>query len=74
MLETGISSSHHIAKFFRLTGRVALEKTQESGDTVSAALALDGVQEDERGNPVDGLTRIDIGAVIEKALRMAGLR
>jgi poly(hydroxyalkanoate) depolymerase family esterase len=74
MLETGISSSHHIAKFFQLTGDVALEATQEPGGTVPSAFTLNVASENKHGKPRGGLTRIDIGAVIESALKAAGLR
>ena len=94
LLEVGISSSYHIAKFFGLTSHV----TPVAGDAIVtgdphvdphvrrargvgiAPRVLEGEilgREDHSAGPDDGPTSralpIDVGAVINKALRAAGL-
>ena len=94
LLEVGISSSYHIAKFFGLTAHVA----PVAGDAIVtgdphvdphvrrargvgiAPRVLEGEilgREDRSAGPDDGPTSralpIDVGAVINKALRAAGL-
>ncbi len=93
LLEVGISSSYHIAKFFGLTSHVspaASEAIVTSDPHVDprgggtgfgiAPHVLEGEilgREDPSARPADGPTSrtlpIDVGAVINKALRAAGL-
>jgi feruloyl esterase len=91
LLEVGISSSYHIAKFFGLTlanpRHVAPSKSEivtivpqkAQAGTAAAAPAQTHVLEGEildrefDTKPADGRLPIDIGAVIAKALRAAGL-
>ena len=88
MLEAGISSSYHIAKFFHLTGttqqRVS-EPVHASGEAGGASLVPDDVEiiPDERVEILDGKSgepkfdtargSIDVMAIITKALTSAGL-
>ena len=79
LLDVGISSSYHIAKFFGLTGRIHLA-AQADKSTAHAAEA-DGDSAGRRGpvHPVasprakPGRRLIDVNAVITKALTAAGL-
>ena len=87
LLDVGISSSHHIAKFFGLTGtaHVQAEEPAREAAIFQAPLVADDVEiiPDERveilqgksepkfGNATD--SRIDVMAVITKALTSAGL-
>ncbi|MEJ0078479.1 MAG: PHB depolymerase family esterase [Alphaproteobacteria bacterium] len=89
LLEAGISSSYHIAKFFGLTGE-ARERVQESsaiheqvGPTPSAVDDIEIIP-DERVEVLDARTdeprlgakhdgTVDVMAVITKALTQAGL-
>ena len=87
LLDVGISSSHHIAKFFELTGAAhvrAEEPAREEAIFPAPPVAddveiipderveiLDGKSEPKFGNATDG--RIDVMAVITKALTSAGL-
>lgn len=90
LLEVGISSSYHIAKFFDLTGetrrRAARTPQMTAQETVRAPLVPDHVEiiPDERVEILDGKTddpkfdgkpegRIDVMAIITKALTSAGL-
>jgi feruloyl esterase len=88
LLEVGISSSYHIARFFGLTERASASahETQHphTKDAAEAqALALTGDMRDQQSinltsiQPdiprVDAGPRIDIGAVITQALKAAGL-
>lgn len=89
LLEVGISSSHHIARFFGLTGRGALRRDKSVGEAAIPALApvvLDHVEviPDERveileenageSNFADANPdRVDVMAIITKALTSAGL-
>jgi feruloyl esterase len=89
LLEVGISSSYHIAKFFGLTADarrvassdkeiVAAAAKQRHADKLAPALPQPYVMEGEvLGPSSDADTRphpaIDIGAVITKALTAAGL-
>ena len=87
MLEAGISSSHHIAKFFGLTDAAPHLVLPETRDAIFAAgprieetttVAPSGTMAQvsagqmrfSRTPPAPG---VNIGAVIEKALRAAGL-
>ncbi len=91
LLEVGISSSYHIAKFFGLTSNHSQiasmksrnattepEKPHIGGMKISPPAALEGVVLDkllripERADDAPS-SAFDIGAVITKALRAAGL-
>jgi len=85
LLETGISSSYHIAKFFGLTGEARVSKPVRQ-TTVHAQLVPDEVEfiPDERVEILDAETdkpkfaakhegAIDVMAIITKALTSAGL-
>lgn len=74
LLEAGIASSYHIAKFFGLTGRIHLAvdaepapKQHHAGTTAQSA--ADG----QFAQPGAGRRGIDVAAVITKALTAAGL-
>ena len=90
LLEVGISSSFHVAKFFGLTqagvrssslirkdgaASMALSPVSRSADPqpqiLHGEILTDDVDTIERARPVP--PRIDIGAVINKALEAAGL-
>uniref|UniRef100_Q07V39 Esterase, PHB depolymerase family n=1 Tax=Rhodopseudomonas palustris (strain BisA53) TaxID=316055 RepID=Q07V39_RHOP5 len=79
LLEVGISSSYHIAKFFGLTGRVHLSKQAEK--TMAHAPGAEEIPQATRAGssrrdpPRDkpGGRLIDVSAVITKALTAAGL-
>jgi poly(hydroxyalkanoate) depolymerase family esterase len=91
LLEVGISSSFHIAKFFGLTGadvRTARPARKRSGPPVAtqapAGILADAARpeildgeildaEPKNGGAAPPPPRIDIGAVIAKALEAAGL-
>jgi poly(hydroxyalkanoate) depolymerase family esterase len=89
LLEVGISSSHHIASFFGLTGRVALRRDKSVGEAAIPAFAPvvpDDVEfipderveilEENAGEPdfADANPdRVDVMAIITKALTSAGL-
>jgi sugar (pentulose or hexulose) kinase len=76
LLEVGVSSSYHIAKFFGLTGAARkATKIDNTGLLHSCAPAIQkrspaftGIKENRAGR-----LPIDIGAVIAKALTAAGL-
>jgi feruloyl esterase len=88
LLEVGISSSFHIAKFFGLT-RAGARATSSiraeaavparrlpanlSADTKPQVLHGEILTDDEERPPRAASPRIDIGAVINKALEAAGL-
>jgi poly(hydroxyalkanoate) depolymerase family esterase len=78
LLEVGVSSSYHIAKFFGLTGAVrSTAKTKKlvlipSFDPATQKRAADRHDVDERRTRGHSQP-IDIGAVISKALTAAGL-
>jgi feruloyl esterase len=78
LIEAGISSSCHIAKFFGLTGNI--HKARETSITTRAA--VEEIRRDQRQqSPVGryasinrrGNSGIDINAVITRALTAAGL-
>jgi hypothetical protein len=87
LLDVGISSSHHIARFFGLTGAAhvqAEEPAREEATFPAPPVAddveiipderveiLDGKSEPKFGNAAHG--RVDVMAVITKALTSAGL-
>lgn len=83
LLEVGISSSYHIAKFFGLAGVEPQTQSLDAARTermlaeemspTTAPPALDGeiLMPNERARPQHDL--FDVGAVITKALRAAGL-
>jgi poly(hydroxyalkanoate) depolymerase family esterase len=88
LLEVGISSSFHIAKFFGLTTNgarpvlldaataAATLPAMVSSKAVHPRMLRDGVAEDVTSmhrSPPPPTSRIDIGAVISKALEAAGL-
>jgi feruloyl esterase len=88
LLEVGISSSYHIAKFFGLTERASASAQEthcpHTKDAAQAqALALTGDMHEQQSinlTPVqpdipriDARPRVDIGAVITQALKAAGL-
>jgi len=88
LLDVGISSSSHVAKFFGLTGTTHMHAGQPAGDTPIGSLwpVMENVEiiPDERveilnrtaGKPQseeDPDGRIDLMAVITKALTSAGL-
>ena len=86
LLEVGISSSYHIAKFFGLAsaGRstensqrpvptAALQVHDERDRATASAEPLDGEVLDPNIWPGSKQPTLDIGAVITKALRTAGL-
>jgi len=93
LLEAGISSSYHIAKFFGLTPvsvhrastqheTVTIAPEQSSVDVDTPALpqphvlegeVLDAFDAGPQSAPFSSATPIDVGAVITKALRAAGL-
>ena len=87
LLETGISSSYHIAKFFGLTGEARVrEPAAVREEAVPAPLAPDQVEfiPDERVEILDAQTdeprsggkregAVDVMAIITKALTSAGL-
>ena len=85
LLETGISSSYHIAKFFGLTGEARVSEPVRE-ETATAPLVPDQVEfiPDERVEVLDAKTdepkteakrdgAIDVMAIITKALTSAGL-
>ena len=85
LLEVGISSSYHIAKFFGLTGSERWQRVHPS-DTARARLVPDEVEviPDERVEILDAKTDepkfgakgdggIDVMAIITRALTQAGL-
>jgi len=85
LLETGISSSYHIAKFFGLTGEARLSEPVRQ-ETMRTPLVPDQVEiiPDERVEILDAKTdepkigakhdgAIDVMAIITKALTSAGL-
>ena len=74
LLEAGIASSYHIAKFFGLTGRIHLAvdaepapKQHHAGTTAQSA------PDDQFAQHGAGRRSIDVAAVITKALTAAGL-
>jgi poly(hydroxyalkanoate) depolymerase family esterase len=77
LLDVGISSSYHIAKFWGLTGR--LRRFAEPGKPARARSALPRGQREGAAAPPPsgpaptGPRAIDIHAVITKALKSAGL-
>jgi feruloyl esterase len=79
LLEVGISSSYHIAKFFGLTGRIHLSK--QTDKTTAHAPEADEIpqatraraQRREAPQEKPGRRLIDVNAVITKALTAAGL-
>ena len=86
LLEAGISSSYHIAKFFGLTGKVRVsvrESATARVQTGRASLVPEDVEfiPDERVEILDGKSDddaaragpIDVMAIITKALTSAGL-
>jgi poly(hydroxyalkanoate) depolymerase family esterase len=86
LLEVGISSSYHIAKFFGLTGEVRATQSARADENDRAPLMPYDVEmiPDERVEILDGKTDepkfedaprgpIDVMAVITKALTQAGL-
>ena len=85
MLEAGISSSYYVANFFGLTGAAAGPNARErmiiDAEPVAPPLipeALEGeVLDKKSGDPEHGQapppTRLNVGAVITKALKAAGL-
>ena len=87
LLDVGISSSHHIAKFFGLTGTAHVQAGEPAREAtiVPAPPVADDVEiiPDERVEILDGNSepkfedapdgRIDVMAVITKALTSAGL-
>jgi len=86
LLEVGISSSYHIAKFFGLTGEARLREPVTRAETDRASLVPDQVEyvPDERVEILDAKTdapkseakhegAIDVMAIITKALTSAGL-
>jgi feruloyl esterase len=86
LLEVGISSSYHIARFFGLaaarrspqtTGRkprtLAAEKHQADGRQIPPAAPLDGDVLEPNGQSASRPPRLDIGAIITDALKAAGL-
>jgi poly(hydroxyalkanoate) depolymerase family esterase len=86
LLEVGISSSYHIARFFGLTGEVRAEQSARVGENDRAPLIAYDVEiiPDERVEILDSKTDgpklgdvprgpIDVMAVITKALTQAGL-
>jgi feruloyl esterase len=79
LLEAGISSSFHIAKFFGLTGQI--HKARETSVTTTGA-APEGVRSDQKKQSSAGrfgsrnrgrIGSIDVNAVITRALTAAGL-
>jgi len=75
LLEVGISSSYHIAEFWGLTGSVVSKRKPSpaaesvAADQARAPLPEDGrIREKEAPSPVQ-----DIGGVITRALKAAGL-
>ena len=74
MLETGISSSYHIAKFFELTDDVTFAATSGPRPQASSPAMLNRAPENVFGKRIVTSRRIDIGAVIASALRAGGLR
>jgi feruloyl esterase len=86
LLEAGISSSYHIAKFFRLTGAAHARAHDHQADQAGRApLVPDDVEiiPDERVEILEGTSdapkfeagrgSIDVMAIITKALTSAGL-
>jgi hypothetical protein len=77
LLDVGISSSYHIAKFFRLTGhkRAATVRDRDLAAVVPSYLGAAGAaahSAQEQATPPRTLP-IDVGAVIRQALQAAGL-
>ena len=77
LLDVGISSSYHIAKFFRLTGhkRAATVRDRDLAAVVPSYLGAAGAaahSAQEQATAPRTLP-IDVGAVIRQALRAAGL-
>lgn len=74
LLEVGISSSFHIAQFWGITGAVTKKKArstapkQVSGDQVSTAPKSSRSRGTQKPEPMH-----DVGAVITRALKAAGL-
>ena len=83
LLEVGISSSYHIAKFFGLTKRsavtadVAMDQNAHVSSLVPRSLALPANTYDEETIETiperPNIPRIDVAAIITKALTAAGL-
>jgi feruloyl esterase len=75
LLEAGIASSYHIAKFFGLTGRIHLAAAAEAAPKLDqASTAAQSAPNDQFAQPGAAARRgIDVGAVITKALTAAGL-
>ena len=74
MLEAGISSSYHIARFFRLTdGEVRAQAARETQPSASSSSHQPTTPNDSRSARPSGIGNIDIAAVIAKALKAAGL-
>ena len=86
LLEVGISSSYHIARFFGLASASrsaehsrrsvptpVLHMSDETDCATASAEPLDGKVLEPNFWPDSKQSRLDIGAVITKALRTAGL-
>jgi hypothetical protein len=77
LLEVGISSSYHIARFFGLAGVQAASTSRELAPAASRppSQASPPLRSDGRnGSRTSGPPRaFDVGAVITRALRSAGL-
>ena len=74
LLEAGIASSYHIAKFFGLTGRIHLAADAEPARKQDrASTTSQSAPDDQFAQHGAGRRSIDVAAVITKALTAAGL-
>jgi poly(hydroxyalkanoate) depolymerase family esterase len=74
LIDAGISSSYHIATFFGLTERIHRAKSATdsvASDTIKAAVVPE--LRAESFDQLRKLSKVDVGAIIAKALTAAGL-
>ena len=78
LIEVGISSSYHIASFFRLTARVHTPRTETSRELTTSAPTIEpeivsGTTSEHGFSKKGNRQQLDIEGIITKALAAAGL-